>query len=182
MTAGKEEGMWMQRLMSMFFMCTNKLLSLIFSFKCFFFFPVVRTNKRIRCGQARSVTWYFTHHVIFSHQMAPQLLLYAQGVYRCCPYRARSVRFAEGDGERNDEGEAGFVPHLTSLYLLHEQASTLLQSAFSFGRKVRAAPTNRKGSIRPVWRKTLSLSSIVSKRDLFLFCFVFRRLFQNKTR
>lgn len=54
------------------------------------------------------------------------------------------LRFLVNDGEINYKGEAGFIPHLTILYLGHEQASTLLQFALSFGRKVRAAPTNTK--------------------------------------
>lgn len=34
------------------------------------------------------------------------------------------LRFFVNDGERNYKGEPGFIPHLTILYLGHEQAST----------------------------------------------------------
>lgn len=78
------------------------------------------------------------------------------------------------DGEINYKGAAGFIPHLTILYLDHEQASTLLQFAFSFGRKVRAAPTNtkRKHSEEKHCRLLPSSANRIS---------FFRCLFRNKT-
>lgn len=68
--------------------------------------------------------------------------------------------------EINDKGAAGFIPHLTVLYLDHEQASTVLQFAFSFGRKVRAAPTNTK---RKHSEEKQLPSSVVSKQDFAYF-------------
>lgn len=75
----------------------------------------------------------------------------------------------------NSKVDAGLYPIVTILYWDHEQESTLLQFAFSFGRKVRAAPSNteRKRSAR-VKEHTLSTSG-VSKQDFVFSLFVSRQ-------